>query len=95
SAWLDVVREARRRPLPFDLDMARAYQQALHGGADLREARRAAAESFEGDFGAKNDPYVRLIHPSFESIADAQGPLGFEALCKAVLEPFLLHRSVV
>ncbi|MFI5308670.1 MAG: exodeoxyribonuclease V subunit gamma, partial [Polyangiales bacterium] len=46
SAWLDVVREARRRPLPFDLDMARAYQQALHGGADLREARRAAAESF-------------------------------------------------
>jgi exodeoxyribonuclease V gamma subunit len=95
QSLLTLAREAQRIALPFVYEAARAYAEAIYGeqGSDRTKALYKARQEYEGDFGADNDPYVRLMFPNFDAFTQERGPLGFGNLVETVLEPLFRARS--
>ena len=98
---LAVVREARRRPLPFVYEPARDFAEACARAkpngddADQRNtALRKARKEFDDGFSGKQDAYVKLVYPTFDALREERGPFGFDALSERLLSPFFACRSV-
>ena len=64
----------------------------FHAGKKKADPVGAAATAFNQDFGPKEDPYIRLVYPSFERFAQA-GDGAFGELAEQLFGPMLALRS--
>jgi len=93
---LEIVRAARRAPLPFVYEAAREYAERAFDPRrpGLTDGLKRAEDAFGARFGASEDAYVKLFYPTFASLIRVEGPSSFTALAERVFAPFYRNRSV-
>jgi len=97
--WLALVREARCRPLPFVYEVGRRYADECveaKPGADPEvihnAAKREASKEFASEFGAQNDPYIKLVYPDIDALLAPSDRFGFRSITRALFDPFFTCR---
>jgi exodeoxyribonuclease V gamma subunit len=92
---LELVRMARRFPLPFEHETARTYANSFYADAshNAQQALSAVRKSFESSYDSHMDAYVRAAYPDLDSLTAASEPLCFERLAERLFGPFFAVRS--
>jgi len=84
-------------PLPFHVEVARAYVAALappKGDADRALAiARAKFEPSDHGRSALDEPEIALVYPSFDALSAARDPVSFHEAATRVYGPLFEHRE--